>query len=62
MMILDELTLVHYYYPGTDPMGNIMLLPEEEAFRVAAALAEAHPETMSFYRFADFTNYYPRRK
>ena len=29
---------------------------------MAAALAAAHPETTSFYRFADFRNYYPRRK
>ncbi len=62
IMNLQELFITHYYYPGTEPLGNIMLLPEEEAFRLAAALAAAHPETTSFYRFADFVNYYPRRK
>ena len=35
-----------------------MNLPEEEAFRVAAELAASHPETTSFYRFADFRNYF----
>lgn len=39
-----------------------MNLPEEEAFKVAAELAALHPETTSFYRFADFRNYYPSRK
>lgn len=59
---MNELYITHYYYPGTDPWKNIMLLPEKEAFRTAEALAEAHPETTSFYRFADFVNYYPGRK
>ena len=39
-----------------------MLLPEDEAFRVAGELAAAHPKTTSFGRFADFRNYYPARK
>ena len=51
---MDKLLLTHYYYPGTDPWKNIMNQPEQEAFRVAAELAAAHPETTSFYRFADF--------
>ncbi|MBP5725935.1 MAG: hypothetical protein J6Y48_02555, partial [Clostridia bacterium] len=38
-----------------------MLLPKEEAFRVAAELAAQHPDTASFGRFADFVNYYPLR-
>ncbi len=59
---MDKLFITHYYYPGTDPWKNIMNLPEEEAFRTAKELAAAHPETTSFYRFADFQNYYPRRK
>ena len=59
---MDKLFITHYYYPGTDPWKNIMNLPEEEAFRTAEELAAAHPETTSFYRFADFRNYYPRRK
>jgi hypothetical protein len=61
-MNMDKLLLTHYYYPGTDPWKNIMNQPEQEAFRVAAELAAAHPETTSFYRFADFKNYYPLRK
>ena len=59
---MDRLYITHYYYPGTDPWKNIMLLPEDEAFRVAGELAAAHPETTSFGRFADFRNYYPARK
>ena len=59
---MEELKITHYYYPGTDPWKNIMNLPEEEAFRVAAKLAEKHPDTTSFGRFSDFVNYYPNRK
>lgn len=59
---MNKLYITHYYYPGTDPWKNIMLLPEEEAFRVAEELAKAHPDTTSFGRFADFVNYYPARK
>ncbi len=59
---MDKLFITHYYYPGTDPWKNIMNLPEQEAFRTAAELAALHPETTSFYRFADFRNYYPNRK
>ena len=59
---MDKLYITHYFYPGTDPWKNIMLLPEEEAFRKAEELAAAHPDTTSFGRFADFENYYPARK
>ena len=59
---MDKIFITHYYFPGTDPWKNIMNLPEEEAFRVAAELAALHPDTTSFYRFADFRNYYPNRK
>ena len=59
---MTDLYITHYYYPGTDPWKNIMNLPEDEAFRLAGELAKAHPETTSFYRFADFANYYPLRK
>ncbi len=59
---MDKLFITHYFFPGTDPWKNIMNLPEEEAFRVAAELAEKHPDTTSFGRFADFVNYYPARK
>ena len=59
---MDKLYITHYYFPGTDPWKNIMLLPEDEAFRKAGELANAHPNTTSFGRFADFENYYPARK
>ena len=59
---MDKLYITHYYYPGTDPWKNIMLLPEEQAFRKAEELANEHPDTTSFGRFADFVNYYPARK
>jgi len=59
---MDKIFITHYYFPGTDPWKNIMNLPEQEAFRVAAELAASHPDTTSFYRFADFRNYYPSRK
>ena len=59
---MDKLFITHYYFPGTDPWKNIMNLPEQEAFRMAAELAEKHPDTTSFGRFADFENYYPNRK
>ena len=49
---MDKLFITHYFYPGTDPWKNIMLLPEEEAFRKAKELADAHPDTTSFGRFA----------
>ena len=59
---MEKTYITHYYYPGTDPWKNIMNLPEEEAFRLAGELADAHPDTTSFGRFADFDNYYPARK
>ncbi|MCR5120168.1 MAG: hypothetical protein K6B44_11195 [Lachnospiraceae bacterium] len=61
-MEMDKLYITHYYYPGTDPWKNIMDLPEDEAFRMAEILANAHRDTTSFGRFADFENYYPARK
>ena len=59
---MEKLYITHYYYPGTDPWKNIMLLPEDEAFCKAEELAGLHPNTTSFGRFADFANYYPARK
>lgn len=58
----DKLEIVHYYFPNTDPWKNIMLLTEEEAFKVADRLAKTHPNETSFGRFSDFVNYYPARK
>lgn len=58
MIELNELCLVNYCHPDCVPLKNIMRLPKEEAFALAAQMAEAHPETTAFYRFADFENYY----
>ena len=38
-LFMDNLYITHYFYPGTDPWKNIMLLPEKEAFRKAEELA-----------------------
>lgn len=43
-------------------MMNIMRLPKAEAFALARKMADAHPETTAFYRFADFENYYALRE
>lgn len=53
-----ELIITNYCYPDCEPLKNIMLLPENEAFALAAELATKHPETTAFGRFADFENYY----
>lgn len=62
MKQFDELELVHYCHPDCEPLKNIMRLPREEAFAMACKMAEAHPETTAFYRFADFDNYYALRE
>ncbi len=36
---MDKLFITHYYYPGIDSWKNIMNLPEQEAFRIAAEIA-----------------------
>lgn len=59
---IPELTLVNYCHPDCIPMMNIMRLPEVEAYVKARELAEKHPDTTAFYRFADFEHYYPMRK
>ena len=58
---MENLYITHYYFKDTDPWKNIMNLPEEDAFKKAAELADEHPDTTSFGRFADFVNYYPQR-
>lgn len=58
---MDTLWLEYYCHPDCEPLKNIMHLPRDEAFALAKQLADAHPETTAFYRFADFENYYPRR-
>ena len=59
---MDDFLITHYYYKGTDPWKNIMLLSEERAFETAKMLSAAHPDMQCFGRFADFDNYYPLRK
>lgn len=61
MKTFDELILVNYCHPDCTPLLNIMRLPQDEAFELAQKLANAHPETTAFYRFADFHNYYVLR-
>lgn len=58
---MDTLWLEHYCHPDCEPLKNIMRLSQEEAFALAKQLADAHPETTAFYRFSDFSNYYPLR-
>lgn len=62
MKAFDELVLVNYCHPDCIPLLNIMRLPKAEAFLLAQKLAEEHPNTTAFYRFADFENYYELRK
>lgn len=62
MKAFDELILVNYSYPDCIPLMNIMRLPKDEAFELARSLSVSHPKTTSFYRFADFDNYYELRK
>ena len=58
---IQDLCIVNYCHPSCTPLKNIMRLPRDEAFALAAAMAAENPETTAFYRFADFENYYPRR-
>lgn len=58
---MDQMWLEHYYHPDCEPLKNIMRLPRKDAFAMAKQLAQGHPETTAFYRFADFEHYYPRR-
>lgn len=62
MKAFDELVLVNYCHPDCTPLMNIMRLPKSDAFQLARELAEKHPDTTAFYRFADFENYYSLRK
>lgn len=62
MIYFAELKLVNYCHPDCTPMMNIMRLPKERAFALAKELADTHPQTTAFYRFADFDNYYALRE
>lgn len=59
--IANRLFLIHYCHRRCRPLQNIMRLPREEAFALAAQMAEENPNTTAFYRFADFSHYYPLR-
>lgn len=62
MIELNKMILVNYCHPDCVPLKNIMRQTKEEAFKMAKALSDAHPETTAFYRFADFENYYKLRE
>lgn len=62
MCTIEQLTLVNYSHPDCTPLLNIMRLPKTDAFLLAKKMADAHPETTAFYRFADFENYYALRE
>ena len=59
---INNLVLVNYCHQDCVPLMNIMRLPKNEAFELAKKMADAHPNTTAFYRFADFENYYELRK
>lgn len=61
-MSCSGLLLYNYCHPALQPLMNIMRLEKRDAFRLAAALAEKHRGESSFYRFADFENYYALRE
>ena len=61
-MITDEqLFIINYCHSNCQPLKNIMRLPKEEAFTLAAKLAEENKGKTAFWRFADFAVYYPER-
>ena len=62
MIDIDRLSIVHYCHPHCEPLRNIMRLPRDEAFAFAKSMAVRNENTTAFYRFADFENYFPRRK
>lgn len=61
MSEMRELQLKNYCHPDCKPLMNIMRLSKEDAFALAKEMADKHPNTQAFYRFADFVNYYELR-
>lgn len=61
MITIDQLNIVNYCHNNCEPLKNIMRLPKEEAFALAAKLAEENKGRTAFWRFADFAVYYPER-
>jgi hypothetical protein len=56
---MHEVNIIHYCHSECMPLNSITELPEKEAFEMAKIIGENNG--MSFYRFKDFINYYPRR-
>ena len=61
MITADQLTIVNYCHNNCEPLKNIMRLPKEEAFALAAKLANENKGHTAFWRFADFAVYYSER-
>lgn len=61
MITADQLTIVNYCHNNCEPLKNIMRLPKDEAFALAAKLAKENKGRTAFWRFADFAVYYPER-
>ena len=61
MIADDQLYIINYCHNNCEPLKNIMRLPKEEAFVLAAKLAEENKGRTAFWRFADFAVYYPER-
>jgi len=61
MITQDQLYIINYCHNNCEPLKNIMRLPREEAFALAAKLAEENEGSTAFWRFADFAVYYPER-
>lgn len=61
MITEEQLYIVNYCHSNCDPLKNIMRLSKDEAFALAAKLAEENKGRTAFWRFADFAVYYPER-
>lgn len=59
--MVEQLYIINYCHSNCEPLKNIMRLPKEEAFALAAKLAEENKGRTAFWRFADFAVYYPER-
>ena len=57
---MQELYIVNYCNPNCTSLQSITRLPEIEAFALGKELSKQN-KGEAFYRFADFSNYYPRR-
>ena len=57
---MRELYIVNYCHRNCSPLFSITRLPKSEAFALAEELSVKN-KGISFGRFTDFKNYYPRR-